>query len=373
MEVEQIKIDELIPNKKNPRRITKAEMNKLIRSIKEFGFVDPIIVNKNKERYNVIIGGHQRVEAAKRMKMMSVPVTYVDLIEEKEHVLNIALNEISGEWDDEKLYNMLKELQEKDVDLSLTGFDDDELFELLKKDQPKELIDDTVDVEGYIRRKNAKYKVEQGDVWILGEHRLMCGDATIDKDIYTLMKGEKTNLLLTDPPYGMNAVKKSGVLKEKYEDVKGDENTDIAKKFCSTIKFDAYDIIIWGSNYFNTSLPNASCWLIWDKNNGNSDQADAEIAWTNLKGVVRMFKQSSEKTDRVHPTQKHPDLIAWCMKKSNGILVQDPFGGSGTTLIVAEQLGRKCYMMEIDPFYVSVIIERWEKLTGKKAQKIIKT
>jgi ParB-like chromosome segregation protein Spo0J len=137
METIDVPIKDLIPNDKNPRRITKREMQKLIRSIEEFGFVDPVIVNKNSTRYNIIVGGHQRVEAAKKMKLDSVPVTYVDLTEDKEQLLNIALNEISGEWDDDKLLDLLKELEERGADLTLSGFDEPILDEILARNNWK--------------------------------------------------------------------------------------------------------------------------------------------------------------------------------------------------------------------------------------------
>ena len=133
MEIISVLRKDLKPNEKNPRKITKRELQKLVRSIKEFGFVDPIIVNKNKTRYNIIVGGHQRVEAAKKLNIKEVPVTYVDLTEEKEALLNMALNEISGEWDDDKLLNLLKELEERGIDLTLSGFDEPILDEILAR------------------------------------------------------------------------------------------------------------------------------------------------------------------------------------------------------------------------------------------------
>lgn len=187
MEVSQVPISELKPNKGNPRHITKKEMLKLIRSIKEFGLVDPLIVNKNESRYNIVIGGHQRLEAAKKLKMKEVPVVYVDLTEEKESLLNVALNEISGDWDDKKLFLLLQELQEKGVDLTLTGFDEPILDDILRS-QEQETKDKLIDV---VPRTPEKPKVKKGEVWKLEKHRVMCGDSTKDEDFKKLMQKTK--------------------------------------------------------------------------------------------------------------------------------------------------------------------------------------
>ena len=195
MEIVNVLIKDLKPNEKNPRRITKREMQKLIRSITEFGFVDPIIVNKNKARYNVIIGGHQRVEAAKKLKLTEVPVTYVDMNEEKEQLLNIALNEISGEWDDDKLLELLKELEERGVDLTLTGFDEPILDEILARNRMADKEKD-IDKTPILPEKP---KSKPGDVYILENHRVMVGDSSKEEDMNKLMNGKIADLCWTDP------------------------------------------------------------------------------------------------------------------------------------------------------------------------------
>lgn len=184
-------------------------------------------------------------------------------------------------------------------------------------------------------------------------------------------------MVFTDPPYGMNAVSKSGVLSKTYKtDIMNDNDNSVAIKtfeLCMNLFADSKQVW-WGANYYTECLPSAECWIVWDKNNGESDQTDCELAWTNFRSVVRQFTLSSEKTNRVHPTQKPVKLISDILNKfdyKNEInKVVDLFGGSGSTLIACEQLGRKCYMMELDPKYVDVIIERWENLTGKKAEKV---
>ena len=191
------------------------------------------------------------------------------------------------------------------------------------------------------------------------------------------MNGVKADMVFTDPPYGMNAVSKSGVLSEKYKtDIMNDDDNTVAINSFNLCKklFKDTKQVWWGANYYTECLPSAECWIVWDKNNGGSDQTDCELAWTNFRSVVRQFTMASEKTNRVHPTQKPLNLIAQIFKKFdknneyNNIV--DLFGGSGSTLIACEQLNRKCYMMELDPHYISVIIERYINFTGNDVYRI---
>tara|TARA_R110002020_G_scaffold373345_1_gene584795 strand:- start:141 stop:707 length:567 start_codon:yes stop_codon:yes gene_type:complete len=188
------------------------------------------------------------------------------------------------------------------------------------------------------------------------------------------MNGEKADMVFTDPPYGMNAVSKSGVLSAKYKtDIIGDDNTDVARDSFNLIH-SLYDCkqIWWGANYYSEFLPSAEGWIVWDKNNGGSDQTDCELAWTNFRSVCRLYKKASEKRNRIHPTQKPVELFLWSIEKFKVEfnIVLDVFLGSGSTLIAAEKLNRKCYGMELDEKYCDVIIERWEQFTGLKAEKI---
>jgi DNA modification methylase len=219
-----------------------------------------------------------------------------------------------------------------------------------------------------------------GDLFEIGEHRLLCGDSTDSDTVAKLMDGKKADMVFTDPPYGINAVSKSGVLKESYGvDILGDSNTNAACDAFSLI-YSLYPNathIWWGANYYSldAKLPNAKCWLTWDKQEKNNhiDQADCELAWTNINSPARIFhhlwagfRRDSEKGEkRVHPTQKPIQLISEILqhfKKVKSELVLDLFLGSGSTMVASHQLKRKCYGMELDPKYCQVIIDRMKKL-----------
>lgn len=356
----------------NPRKKLKPEdkeYQKIKKSIEEFGYVDPIIINKD----NTIIGGHQRLTVLKDLGYEEVDVIQIDIDKTKEKALNIALNKITGEWDYAMLGDLLLDLDTQNYDLEITGFDLDEIEDILAPiGEEKEVIEDDFDCTPPEEPK-AKY----GDIYQLEKHFLMCGDSTKEEDVAKLMNGNKADMVFTDPPYGMNAVSKSGVLSEKYKtDIMNDDDNTVAINsfnLCKNYFKDAKQVW-WGANYYTECLPSAECWIVWDKNNGGSDQTDCELAWTNFRSVVRQFTMASEKINRVHPTQKPLNLIAQIFKKfdknneySN---IVDLFGGSGSTLIASEQLNRKCYMMELDCKYIQVIIERYIAFTGNKVYRL---
>jgi DNA modification methylase len=364
--IEWMSVETLIPYAKNARTHSDEQVAQIAGSIKEFGFNNPVLVDKD----NSIIAGHGRLMAARKLGMDKVPVVQLGHMTEaqrKAYVLadnRIALN--SG-WDTSMLSLELQELKDN-IDLSLLGFDADELDALLNPIEETEGLTD----EDAVPDVPDEPKTKLGDIYILGNHRLMCGDSTNLADVDKLMLGVYPDLIHTDPPYGMNAVSKSSVLKANYgTDIMGDDNPDVAK--------DAFNLIYglypnakqiwWGANYYCSVLPDSECWLVWDKNNGQSDQTDCELAWANFRSVVRQFTQASEKTNRVHPTQKPVSLMEWIIKRFNlsSKTIADYFGGSGSTLIAAEKNNLQAFIMEFDPKFCDVIVKRWEDFTGKKA------
>jgi hypothetical protein len=348
----KVKISEVKPNPNNPRIIKDDKFKKLVQSLKdlpEMAEVRPIVVNTDM----VVLGGNMRLKAMKEAGWKDVPVEIVDWDEQKQKQFIIKDNVGFGEWDWEQLAN------EWDADeLDAWGLDVPAFGE-----QVLEAEEDDFDVpEGGIETD-----IVLGDLFEIGRHRLLCGDSTNAQDVDKLMNGVYPDLVHTDPPYGMNAVSKSGVLKANYgTDIIGDDNPDIAK--------DAFNLIYslypnakhiwWGANYYCSVLPDSECWLVWDKNNGESDQTDCELAWANFRSVVRQFTQASEKTNRVHPTQKPVSLVAWIMKRFNlsSKTIADYFGGSGVTMVAAEQMQKTSFVMEFDPKYCQVIIDRMLKL-----------
>jgi len=359
-----VKVDKVIPYAMNSRTHDDKQVTQLAASIREFGFTNPILIDLE----NNIIAGHGRLMAAKKLGMEEVPAIVVTgLDERKRRALVIADNKLAlnAGWDDEILKNELSDLAGDFGELM--GFSQDELVAML---QPKQ-VDGLTDEDAVPDVPDTPITV-LGDVWALGNHRLMCGDSTSIDAVDKLMDGVYPDLIHTDPPYGMNAVSKSSVLKANYKtDILGDDNPDVAKDSFRLINglYPDSKQIWWGANYYCSALPDSECWLVWDKNNGESDQTDCELAWANFRSVVRQFTMASEKKNRVHPTQKPVALMEWIIKRFNlsAKTIADYFGGSGSTLIAAEKHGLTAFVMEFDPKFCDVIVKRWENFTGKKA------
>lgn len=383
------KIDELKPYKNNPRKNDKA-VKAVADSIKEFGFKVPIILDSNME----IIAGHTRLKAAKRLKYKEVPCIIADdLTPDQVRAFRLVDNKVGelAEWDIDLLNIELSE-----IELDLTPFDfkiektlndiEEDDYEVVLPDEPKS---------------------KKGDIYILGNHRLMCGDSTKEEDVAKLMNGNKADMVFTDPPYGMNLDTDFSGMKNKLDFAKEKGFTggkkyeqgivdDFNPKMIDLImSLDVKEIFLWGADYFAELLPNKNdgSWIVWDKRaNGNDDiekdySSDkmygscfelcwsknkhkrdiARVKWASVFGTEQEFDHK-----RYHPTQKPIKLCEWFIKRYsdeyNTIL--DLFGGSGSTLIACEQLNRNCYMMELDEKYVDVIIDRWEKYTGRKAVKV---
>ena len=381
---------DLIPYENNPRFNDNA-VDGVASSIKEFGFKVPIIIDRN----NVIIAGHTRWKASKKLGLKSVPCIIADdLNEEQIKAFRLADNKVGelAEWDFTKLE---KELSSLTMDMETFGFDFKEVEEEMTKqmDANRKVVEDDAPEVDEESEPISKF----GDVWQLGRHRLMCGDSTDRSYVDMLMNGNKADMVLTDPPYGVNIVSQNKVGGDKpfgkvggdniikcnsYMQIKGDETTDTARLNYEIIKECSEHQIIFGGNYFTDFLPPRACWCIWDKEN-TGNFADVEMAWTSFdkgaklyrwlwNGLCRKGERSVEGKSRVHPTQKPVGLIAEILKDftDENDIILDCFGGSGSTLIACEQIDRVCYMMEYEPHYCDVIINRWENLTGKKAVKL---
>jgi DNA modification methylase len=366
MKIENADINTIKPYENNPRKLKDSAIEKVAMSLKEYGFRQPIVVDKDR----IIVVGHTRYRASKKLGFKEVPITIADnLTPEQINAYRIADNRTAeeSEWDSELLKMEIKDLEAKDFKLDLLGFNEDQLNDMLFEE--KQGLTDEDEVPEAPEEPISKL----GDIWKLGNHRLMCGDSTNLTDVDKLMNGVYPDLIHTDPPYGMNAVSKSGVLSKNYKkDILGDDNNEIAKDSFKLIYglYPNAKQIWWGANYYCSVLPDSECWLVWDKNNGQSDQTDCELAWGNFRSVVRQFTQSSEKKNRVHPTQKPVSLMEWIIKRFNltSKTIADYFGGSGSTLIAGEKHNLDCFIMEFDPIYCDIIIKRWENFTGKKAE-----
>lgn len=383
-------INELVPYENNARINDKA-VDVVANSIKEFGFRNPCIIDKN----NVLVAGHTRVLACKKLGITKVPcIVADDLTEEQIKAFRIADNSSAqvAEWDIDKL---IKELDSIDYDMAQFG-----LAEQLEQIQSSIDNNNNIEEDDYEEPENLEPKVKRGEIYQLGNHRLMCGDSTKEEDVVKLMNGKKADMVLSDPPYGMfldtdfsdikgslNLIgRKNHTSGNKYDKVIGD-NDDFKPELITTF-FNNFsyckEIFLFGADYFAELLPNKNdgSWLVWDKR--KESQADAigsefELIWSKSKHKRRMLRHdwfgflSSENQqdarNRVHPTQKPITLLVDIIKQwGNGCdNIVDLYGGSGSTLIACEQLNRNCYMMELDGHYCDVIINRWEKLTNKKA------
>ena len=366
------KVSELVPYEKNPRKIPEEAINAVAESIKEFGFKNPILIDKN----NVIIAGHTRRLASLKLGLKEVPCVIVDdLTPQQIKALRLAdnkTNELAG-WDFGELDLELADLG--DMDMERFGFDLPEL------DEPTEVVEDEVPEEVETRCK-------LGDIWLLGSHRLICGDSTDVNVIDRLMDGVKADMVFCDAPYGY---KYESNYQDKYEMLQNDDKIldfipaiwGAMKDNCPVYEFCGWQSLKQWLEYFeNTSLDLKNV-IIWKKNNWS--MGDLKGAYAGQYEIIlylnkgRVELNGARDTDiwefdreppKMHPTMKPIELIAYALNKSSkkGDVVLDCFGGSGSTLIACEQTGRKCYTCEIDPKYADVIIARWEKFTGEKAE-----
>ena len=385
MEIKKVLVKDLKYAPYNPRKISDEMLNKLKQSIEEFGYVEPIVVNK---RTRHVVGGNQRLKALNDLGIEEVEAVFVDLDDAREKALNIALNKITGEWDYPKLKDLLEELDTGEIDIELTGFDMVEIEDLMTQFHvPEEIIEDEVPEPP----KEAITK--PGDLWILGRHRLLCGDATVAADVERLMNGEKADMVFTDPPYGVEYTgglqfKDGKVEKNNRQMIKNDESDDIYTEVIPVIASICNGpCYTWFAGTKASKLYTAveavgdiHSLIIWVKNGGygalnaNYKQKHEPCLYWKPKGKKLNFVGATTETtvweickdgvNKLHPTQKPVELAAKAIKNHSAGLVVDLFGGSGSTLIACEQLNRTCYMMEIDPVYCDVIVQRYINLKG---------
>ncbi|MDO8615282.1 MAG: site-specific DNA-methyltransferase [Dehalococcoidia bacterium] len=396
--IEQVAIDSLRADGGNPRRISDTELESLTRSIQQFGLVDPVIARRED---NTVIGGHQRLLAARRLGFKTVPVVFLDITLENARLLNLALNKISGSWDQELLARLLSELEQiPDVDLSLSGFAEDEIAKLLKTLDAREKRDraEDFDFEAAWAAAKAAPGVERGDVWQLGDHRIMVGDSTQKADVEALMAGQTASLMVTDPPYGV-AYETEGKNPRWRKDKRPIANDDLGKDQAAfwTDAFRHWPLD--GDAYvFSPSGPLISTlcasieaagiahhqWLIWVKHQlvlGRSHYHyrhehvfygwKGKTSWNGSRKEDSVWEEERPMASPEHPTMKPVPLCERAIENSSQLngLVIDPFLGSGTTLIAAERTGRRCYGMEIDPHYCRLIMARWEAFSGGKVER----
>ncbi len=387
MVIEKIPMEKLIPADYNPRKDLKpgdAEYEKLKRSIKEFGYVEPIIWNKTTGN---VVGGHQRLKVLLADGVKEIDCVVVEFDSEKEKALNIALNKVSGEWDRDKLTALISDLQEEDFDVTITGFDLAEIDELFKDTLQDGVKDDDFDVDNELQ-KPAITKL--GDLWLLGKHRLVCGDSTISDTYDLLMDGNMANLVVTDPPYNVNYEGAAGKIKN--------DNMDADKfyqflldAFTLTERVMAKDASIYvfhadteGLN-FRKAFSDAGFYLsgtcIWKKQSlvlGRSPyqwqhepilfgwKKKGKHAWYSDRKQSTIWEFDKPRKNSDHPTMKPVPLVAYPILNSSltGCVVLDPFGGSGSTLIACEQTDRVCYTVELDEKFCDVIVKRYIEQVG---------
>jgi DNA modification methylase len=382
MEIINKPIDLLIPYAKNARVHDDAQIAQLAGSIKEFGFNNPILIDKD----NGIIAGHGRVMAARKLGLTEVPTILLDHLNEtqrKAYILADNRIAINSTWDNEMLSLELSDIKD-DISLAMLGFSVDELDALLN---PTHLTDGLTD-EDAVPDVPEEPTTKLGDIYQLGNHRLMCGDSTSIDAVEKLINNNKIDLCYTDPPYGINekgdrTARKTGLAKNhNFKDFK-DDTIDYAVEAYQIVEgvLNIPRQVWWGANYYCHALPLSNNWFVWDKRVQDKmvdTQSDCELAWVKSKwSSVRIFrhlwkgfnKDSERNQQRVHPTQKPIALAEWSFdyfKEVNSVL--DLFGGSGSTLIACEKRNKQAYIMELDPHYCDVIIKRWEDFTGQKAQ-----
>lgn len=388
-------VDSLKPAAYNPRKKLKKgdkEYEKIKKSIVEFGYVDPIIVNFD----GTVIGGHQRLTVLSDLGYKEVQCVQVRIDDEnKVKALNVALNKITGAWNEELLADLMVDLQDADFNLDLTGFEAPEIDQLFSKVHNKEVKEDDFDVDGELTKPTIS---KQGDIWHLGKHRVICGDSTKLETYQLLLGDKKANLVVTDPPYNVNVEETAGK-------IKNDDMSDadfyqfLFNMFVNVEQSMEDDASIYvfhadteGLNFrraFKDAGFNLSGCCVWKKNAlvlGRSPyqwqhepvlygwKQKGKHQWFSDRKQTTIWEYDRPKSSKEHPTMKPVQLMAYPIQNSSmrGTLILDPFLGSGSTLIAADQTGRICYGIELDEKFVDVIVKRYMEATEKTDVKLIR-
>lgn len=391
MLIKKLPIAELKPADYNPRKDLRPgdpDYEKLKRSLTEFGYVEPVIYNATTGN---VVGGHQRLKVLVDLGHTEVDCVVVELDETREKALNVALNKVSGDWDESKLALLIADLDASDFDAELTGFDEDEIAQLISSLDEDEVADDGFDLTAALE---AASFVQRGDVWTVGKHRLVCGDATSATAVETLMEGKSANLVLTDPPYNVAFESFDGLK------IKGDKQTDSAffefllaaftnmaaalDKGGSAYVFHAdTEGLNFRKAFIKAGFKLSGC-CIWVKDSlvlGRSPyqwqhepvlygwKQGAKHKWFADRKQTTIWNFAKPRKNSDHPTSKPLDLLAYPVRNSTqaNAIILDTFAGSGSTLMAAEQTGRIAYCMELDDKYASVILRRYAEATGDAA------
>ena len=338
-------INEIKPNPNNPRIIKDIKFKQLVKSIQDFPQMlelRPIVIDEN----NMVLGGNMRLKACIEAGMTDVPVIHANnLSEEKKKEFIVKDNVGYGEWDWDELANSWNVEELTDWGLEIPNFD----ANVLEAEE-----DDFAVPDG-----GTETDIVLGDLFEIGEHRLLCGDSTNIEKVELLMNGQKCNLL-TDPPYGIKANKQTlGTGKKQFH--RGDDWDNEVPDFFYVLAL-VDKSIIWGGNYFANRLDVTNDWLCWHKKNDGLSFSEFELAWSNVGKNCRLLSHHWGGEEKMHPTMKPIKVMQWCIEYLDEKPILDIFSGSGSTMVASHQLKRKCYGMELDPKYCQVIVDRMKKL-----------
>lgn len=382
--IDYLPIDQLRFYARNPRQ-NDSVVDKMVASIKEFGFRIPVLAKRD----GTIVDGHLRTKAAKQLGITELPVIYADgMTDAQVQAFRLLVNRSVAwaDWDEELLKIELYDLQQHQFDLSLTGFDAEEIGRFLT-DEKKEVIEDNVETtESKADELQQKWQVQEGDLWECGEHRVLCADCN-DQEVVSRLLDRTIDLMLTDPPYGVERDKGFGgadgfsgtgkpIKRRNYLD-EWDGKRPLKETFDYFINI-SKESIIFGGNFFADILPMSTHWLVWDKHNTMPTFGDCELAWTSFdrKSVKKYDVEYNgligKEKERFHPTQKPVKLFSQIIDDYTdvGAIIFDPYAGSGTTLMAAEQTGRIARVIERMPSYVAVILERWSVFMNQAPRKL---